>query len=127
MEMERKDFFNAIKDGFFEELSVDLNSFKGMIQGAMPIFGTLETNIENNEDGGKTITFIDNHKADIIIGNTEANIDDVDTDMSTTVMQLTLNGNGVIGTVSHSMRLFTRANKEQVLLLASFIGKKITF
>ncbi|MED2737584.1 hypothetical protein [Bacillus toyonensis] len=127
MEMERKDFFNAIRDSFFEELSVDLDSFKGMIQGAMPIFGSLESITEDNEDGGKTITFIDKHKADIIIGNKETDIDDVDTDMSTIVMQLTLNENGVIGTVSHSMGLFTRANKDQVLLLASFIGKKITF
>ncbi|WP_088362363.1 hypothetical protein [Bacillus cereus] len=126
MEMGRKEFFNAIRDGFYEELSVDLNGFKGMIQDAMPIFGTLETVIEDNEDGGKTITFTDKHKADIIIGTKETNIDDVNTDMSTIVMQITLNENGVIGTVSNSMRLFTRANKDQVLLLASFIGKKIT-
>lgn len=128
MEMGRKEFFEAIRDSFFEEQSVDLEGFKSMVQGAMPIFGTLEVVMEEGEKIGKTLTFIDNDKADFVIHSKDVNLDEVDTDMSTVVMKLTLDENCIIKTVSHDIGgFFTPANKELVLLLASFIGKKITF
>lgn len=125
--MKRSEFFEAIKDDFFNERTADFESFKSMVNGAMPVFGTLETTLEDNENG-KIITFIDNDKADLVISDADINVDEVETDMSTILMKLTLNKDGVIETVSHGIHgLFTPANKEKVLLLASFIGKKITF
>lgn len=128
MEMERKEFFEAIKDSFFEEKSVDFEGFKSMIRGAMPVFGTLGVEVKDEGEDEKIITFIDNDEADMIMGSEEVNINEVNTDMSTVLMELSLNSDGVIKTVSHGIGgFFTPTNKEQVLLLASLIGKKIHF
>lgn len=123
--MERNVFFEAIKDSFFEEVSADIDDFKKMVKGAMPVFGTLEMVIKDTEEG-KTITFIDHDEADIVIGPEGVNMDEINTDMTTELMTLTLDQEGIVKTVSHGISgFFTQANKEQVLLLASFIGKRI--
>ena len=124
--MDRKEFFKAIKDSFFEEKVTEFEAFKIMVKAALPVFGTLETNIEEHEDGKKTIQFIDRDEADIVVGENELDTYDLNTDMSTFVMQLTLDDKGIVETVEHGIQgLFTPANKDKVLLLASFIGKRI--
>lgn len=126
--MNRKEFYEVIKNDFFEERTASFSDFKHMLRGAIPVFGTLETSIEEGENGKKTITFIDNDKADVVIGPKNVNIDEVNMDMSTIIMKLNLNKEGTIETVSHNIGgFYTPANKENVLLFASFIGKKITF
>lgn len=127
MTLERKEFFDHIKEDFFEELTADFEGFKNMVHSVLPVFGTLETNITENEDGGKKIQFIDVDHADMVFAPKGIDPNEVNTDMTTTVMTLHLNEQNTIQIVEHGMHLFTPANKEKVLLLASFIGKKITF
>ncbi|QST02555.1 hypothetical protein IMZ31_24200 (plasmid) [Pontibacillus sp. ALD_SL1] len=125
--MNREQFFEAIKDGFFKEQKADLEGFKQMVKGALPVFGTLETTITDLSDG-KTITFIDRSEADMIYAPEGVDAEDVNTDMSSVIMELNVDTEGVIKTVSHGIQgLFTPSNKESVLLLASLVGKKIDF
>lgn len=127
MKLDRKAFFEQIKDGFFNDLSADFESFKSMISAAAPVFGRLETEIKEKEDGGKTVTFIDVDEADMVLAPEGVEEDEIDTDMSTIVMTIHLNEDNVIKIVEHSFGIFTPANKDQVLLYASLIGKKISF
>lgn len=129
-QMSRDEFFHAIAKDFFKDLTTDFDGLKSMIQGALPVFGELETEIEDKEDGGKKITFIDRDEAQIVMvgeGVDPEDLDDIDTDMSTTVATLHLNKEDRISIVEHSMHMFTPANKNNVLFLASLIGKKVDF
>lgn len=127
--MDRKEFFEAIKDDFFDnDLVVDFESFKDMLRAAVPVFGVLATETIEKEDGGKQIKFIDIDEADFVIApEGVTDIEDVDTDMTTTILTLHLNEANVITIVEHGFGIFTPANKEKVLLYASFIGKEMVF
>jgi hypothetical protein len=125
--MTRNEFFHEIAKSFFKDLTTDLDGLKDMIRGALPVFGTLETEITEKEDGEKYIRFIDKHEAQFVIAPEGVDTDDVDTDMSSVVIGLHLDKDGKIGVVEHNMHMFTRANKNSVLLCASLIGKIIDF
>lgn len=128
-QMSIQDFFNAIRDGFYDNnLSMDFGGFKDMICGALPVFGTLATEITDKEDGGKMIILVDVDEADLIMTPNGIEPEDVDTDMTTTICILHLNKDNVIQIVSqHGMGMITPRNKDAHLLLASLIGKKINF
>ena len=124
--MERKIFFNKIREGYFEKLKCDFEQFKDMVCGAMPVFGRLETDIIELKSG-KMIVFRDIDYAMFSIGPVGYEPTEEDLDMSGTIMTLTLNTKNEILLVEHRIKLFTTANKESVLFLGSLIGKTITF
>lgn len=129
-EINRNEFFHAITESFFKDLTTDFTGLCEMINGALPVFGMLAVKVEDMEDGDKRITFIDKDDADFVItgeGVSQEELDDLDTDMTTTVVTLYLDKEDKISIVDHSMNLFTPANKNHVLFLASLIGKKVLF
>lgn len=125
--MERTEFFEHIRDDFFSDLSADFEGFKSMIASALPVFGELKTEIIDKKNDWKSIRFIDVDEADLVFTPEGVDPSEVNTDMTTTITTLHLDENNVIKAVEHGFGLFTPANKNHVLLLASFIGKKITF
>jgi septum formation inhibitor-activating ATPase MinD len=126
-QMGRKEFFKAIAEGYFEDLTTDLQGMKDMISSAVPVFGTLEVEIEDKDTGGKKLTFIDRDDADLVLAPEGIDTDEVDTDMTTTIITIHLDEHDVIRIVEHGFNIFTPANKNFVLLYASLIGKKILF
>src|SRR5437763_6012822 len=126
-EMSREDFFNAIKDSFFENASTYMNGLQSMVQGAMPVFRTLVVETVNKVRG-KVITFVDIDFADLVMTPEGVEPEDVNKDMTTVLMTLHVDEHGIIHVVSqHGMNMFTPANKLQTLFLASLVGKKILF
>jgi hypothetical protein len=125
--MDRKEFYEHIKNDFFIERTANIEAFKIMVTSAAPVFGKLETEIEGKENGGRVIRFIDRDEADIVMAPEGVDTSEVNTDMSTVVMTLHLDEEDTIVVVEHGFKIFTRANKEQVLLYSSLIGKKISF
>lgn len=123
--MKRNEFYEQIKTDFFTQLTADFEGFKSMITSALPIFGELDTEIKHNEDGTKTIDFYDVDEADFVIA--PKGVDEVDTNMTSKALTIHLDKDDVITIVEHGFAIFTPANKQNVLLLASFIGKKIEF
>jgi hypothetical protein len=126
MTMDREDFFNAIKDDFFKELTMNIEDFKATLPGVIPIFGELETEILEKARG-KAIRFIDRDDAQIVLAPEGIDLDEVDTDMSTVALVVHLDKDDIITMVEHSFGIFTPANKSEVLFYASLIGKKISF
>ncbi|WP_336770468.1 hypothetical protein [Bacillus bombysepticus] len=126
-QMDRNLFFETIRDGFFANLSTDFKGLESMIGTAMPVFGTLETKIKEEANGHKVITFIDVDEAQLVIAPKGFDVSEVDTNMTTTLLTLHVNENGIIDTVEHGFGLFTPTNKKHVLFVASLIGKTITF
>lgn len=125
--MNRNEFYEQIKNDFFTNGTFDFEGFKSMVTSALPIFGELETEITPNEDGSKTVIFFDVDEAQVVIAPEGVSMGDIDTRMTTRALTLHLDENDVISLVEHGFGIFTPANKENVLLLASFIGKKIDF
>lgn len=125
--MTRQDFYNAIRDDFFENRTADFELFKSMVRGAAPIFGELKVEITEKEDGGKKIEFIDVDEAQFVLAPEGVDTDEVDTSMTTTALIIHLDKENVIQVVEHGFKIFTRANKSSVLLYAGLIGKKIDF
>lgn len=127
-EMNKLDFYAHIKDGFFDNLTADLNDFKEMIRTALPVFGVMKTMVKPNEDGTMTITFIDEASiADYIYPEPGEPAIALNADSSTIMLTIHLNKNNKITIVEHNFGMFTTANKEEVLLMASLIGKNISF
>lgn len=125
--MDKKEFFEKIKETYFEELTCDFEDFKTMLYGAIPVFGELETKITEKEDE-KIIVFRDIDSADAAFVSEGYKLDESDLDMSGTIMTLTLDKDNVIKLVENNAGgLFTKANKDIVLFLGSLIGKKIKF
>lgn len=124
--MDRDIFYEKIKDGYFDSLSATLENFESMVNGAMQIFGRLETEVIDLQSG-KIITFKDIDHAMFSIGPVGYEPTEEEMDMSGTVMTLRLDKDGFIQTVEHGLKLFTPANKAMILFLGSIIGKQITF
>jgi|GEM_PF-6474041 len=122
--MDKKVFFNEIKDNYFISQSCNLEDFKTMVCSVLPIFGELKTTIAIDENE-KIITFIDVDEADISFAPEDLVLTKEDLDMTAIVFRLVINSKGVIIMVEHNMDIFTCINKEFVLFLSSIIGNKI--
>lgn len=125
--MDRYDFYEHIRDNFFNNLTADFEKFKQMIIASAPIFGTLRVDITETEEGGKVISFIDVDEADAVFAPEGVDVDEINVDMTVTVVTLHLSTDNIIEVVEHGFNLFTPKNKDNVLLYASLIGKKIEF
>lgn len=122
--MTKKEFYDKIRDTYFDEGTCSLEEFKKMLSSAMPVFGELETKIEENEKE-IVITFIDRDEADEDFVPEEEGLTREDFDMSCIIITLYLGKDGTIKIVEHYLGIFTTANKDAVLFLGSLIGKKI--
>lgn len=123
----KQDFYEYIKASFFTDLTINFEAFKESMIHALPIFGELEVDIIPNEDGTKTVIFFDVDEAQFVLAPEGVTMGDVDTRMTTRALTLHLDEEDVITIVEHGFNIFTPANKDKVLLFASFIGKKINF
>lgn len=126
--MDRKDFFKAVANDYFESRTVQFDGFTEMIKGVMPVFGELKTEI-TEQDGSrkKTIVFVDIDEADAVFAPAGYTPSKEDLDMSTVLLKLTINTDGVIEIVEHGLGIFTPANKDLILFFGSLIGKIILF
>jgi hypothetical protein len=126
--MNRREFFQKIKEDYFNDLTCEFKDFKEMVCGVMPVFGVLEIEYVRVSDHEKVIIFKDIDEAMFVIGPEGSNVtleDLEDLDMSGQIMKITMDGENVIHLVEHGVRMFTPANKDTVLFLGSIIGKKL--
>jgi hypothetical protein len=123
--MKRRDFFEKIKEDYFNDLTCEFKDFKEMVCGVMPVFGVLEVEYNRISDHEKVIIFKDIDEAMFVIGPDGYDVTLEDLDMSGQVMKITMDGENVIHLVEHGVRMFTPANKDTVLFLGSIIGKKL--
>lgn len=105
--MNKKGFFNLVKDNYYENQETTLAELCEMYNCIAPIFGTLIIEIEKSNKN-TIIMFIDN-----------------DDGVFTTSMTLHLDKKNVIKAVEHGLSIFTSANKDLILFYGSLIGKKI--
>lgn len=113
--MNKQDFFNLVRDGYYEKQETTLEEFCEMYRYIIPIGGILKTKVELLEEDNTTtkITFIDE------------DIDNDNNDMSGISMIIYLDENNIIKTIEHGLSIFTPANKDLVLFYGSLIGKEI--
>lgn len=123
----KQDVYGMVKDTFFTDLTINFHAFKDSMMHALPIFGELEVDIVPNEDGTKTVIFFDVDEAEFVLAPEGVSMGDVDTRMATRALTLHVDEHDAVTIVEHGFKIFTPANKEKVLLFASFIGKKINF
>ena len=110
--MNKQDFFNLVRDGYYEKQKIDIDEFCDMYSSISPIFGILKTEIEKLEDNTTKITFIDEEINEVI-------------DISSISMVIYLDEKNIVKAVEHGISIFTPANKDLVLFYGSLIGKKI--
>ena len=122
--MNKQDFFNLVRDGYYEKQKINIDEFCKMYSSVTPIFGVLKTEIEKLEDNTTKITFIDEDICDYCINSKGEEVDEV-IDMSSIAMVMYLDENNIINAVQHGMSMFTPANKDLALFCGSLIGKKI--
>ena len=115
MKKQRELYLKKMINNCFEYKEYNLDDFTKIVKHIFPIFGTLEVEIIKDEDG-YNLKYIDK---DIYF------LEDKEIDMSTSVLNLSLNNEGVIDVIEHSYQIFTPANKNEVMFCASIIGKKI--
>lgn len=123
--LSKRDFFNLVRDDYFENLEIDVEGLESMLQTVIPVFGKLETVIIEDEEK-KKIEFIDNDHADVIFHPDGVNPEEIDTDMSNTLVTLYLDKENTINIVEHSMGMVTPANKDAFLWNGWLIGKKVS-
>jgi hypothetical protein len=123
--MKRREFFEKIKEDYFNDLTCEFKDFKEMVCGVLPVFGVLEIEYNRVSDHEKIIIFKDVDEAMFVIGPEGYDVTLEDLDMSGQVMKITMDGENVIHLVEHGVRMFTPANKDTVLFLGSIIGKKL--
>lgn len=122
--MNRKEFFNKVKNEYYETQSISLENFCKTYKKVAPIFGELEVKTEKLEDGEIKLIFIDKDEYDFAV-NSNGEIKNNYIDMSSVSMVLYLDKNGVVKTVENSITIFTPANKDLVLFCGSLIEKRI--
>ena len=123
--MERRIFFEQIKNSYFENLSSDFKEFKDTICAVMPVFGTVEIEYIRISEYEKIMIFKDIGEAMFVVGPEGYDVTLEDLDMSGMILKITMDGENVIHLVEHGIRMFTPANKDIVLFLGSIIGKKL--
>lgn len=122
--MTKKEFFDEIKNGYYELQTASLESFCEMYKFVAPIFGKLEVEIEKLEDGTSKLTFIDRDIYDFRINSNGEKVEEP-VDMSSVSMVLYLDADGIVKTVEHGISIFTPANKDLVLFYGGLIEKRI--
>jgi hypothetical protein len=126
MSPEKQAFLKSVQDDFFKDLRIDLDGLKDYASRAFTAFGTVEVKDEGvDEDGLIALRFIDNDTADMAFAPEGVEVSEEQMDMSTTLCTLYLDKTGLICGVSHGFKYFTPANKENVLMAAFLIGKKV--
>lgn len=100
-----------------------IDEFTDMVKHIFPVFGEIELDIKKIEGGyvidytDKDIVSIDNQLEDIIKKKK--------IDMSSKIIKLNTDENGVIKIIDSNYALFTPANKREVLFCASIINHRI--
>lgn len=116
---------NNLLDDMFEYREYDLDEFTKLVSGNFPVFGYLEVYLKE-EEGGYKLEYTDRDISKIVVPNSDGEeTEEREIDMSTRVLTLNLNENGVIKTIDHSYHLFTPANKREVVFCMYLINKKI--
>ena len=122
----KREFLQHIQDDFFEDLKINLEGLKDFVKKAFICFGTLEVKDEGlDADNDRVLKFIDNDSADVVCAPEGTDLSKVDTDMSSTLCKLYIDDKGVICGIEHGFGYFTSANKENVLMAAFLIGKRV--
>lgn len=126
MELKKQEFLKQIATDFFDVLTIEMEGLKDFVSRAFICFGTIEVKDEGlDEDGDRVLRFIDNDSADMVCAPEGTDLSKVDTDMSSTLCKLYIDAKGVICGIDHGFKYFTPANKENVLMAAFMIGKKV--
>lgn len=115
MKKQRELYLKEMINNCLEYKEYNLDDFTKIVKHIFPIFGILEVEIIKSEDE-YNLKYIDK---DIYF------LEDKEVDMSTGVLNLSLNNEGVIEVVEHNYQIFTPANKNEAMFCASIIGKKI--
>jgi hypothetical protein len=121
----KREFLQHIQDDFFEDLNINLEGLKDFVKKAFICFGTIEVEEEIDEDGDRVLTFIDNDSADVVCAPEGVNVSDIDTSMRSVLCKICIEDDGSISMIEHGFGLFTSANKENILMAAFMIGKKV--
>lgn len=121
----KKKFFERVAKDYFDDFTMNINDLSETIKSVAPIFGKLEVNIEELENGNKRVGFIDKDVADVVISSKSEEVDEKELDMSTRVLALTIDSNNSVKTVEHGISFLTPANKELILFFGCLINKKL--
>ena len=123
--MDRKDFFNLVKDDYYNDnASTTLTNFCKMYESVTPVFGTLKTKIEKQEHNVTKVTLIDEDISDYCIDANGNRVDEA-VDMSTISLIMYLNEDNIVIAIENKTPMFTNANKNLVLFYGGLIGKQI--
>jgi hypothetical protein len=126
--MDKKEFYDRIKDVYFEDIEISFQNLKDMVCSCMPIFGKLEVRIDDDEENEfKVIYFHDIDSADCMFAPEGYEIKTEDTNMNSIALELTINKQNIIQIINSSFLIITQANKYLILFLGSLIGKSIRF
>lgn len=125
MNPQKQEFFKHIQDDFFEDLRIGMEGLKDFVKKAFICFGTVEVKEEIDEDGDRVLTFIDNDSADVVCAPEGVDVSDVDTSMRSVLCKICIEDDGTISMIQHGFGLFNQNNKENVLMAAFMIGKKV--
>jgi len=129
MNPQKQEFLKHIQDDFFEDLRIGMEGLKDFVKKAFICFGTLEVKDEGlDADGDRVLRFIDNDSAAMVVslkGEDIPELSEEDLDMSSTLCKIYIDTKGVICGIDHGFNYFTTANKENILMAAFMIGKKV--
>ncbi len=125
MSPERQAFLKSVQDDFFKDLRIDLDGLKDFVSRTFICFGTVEVEDEIDEDGDRVLTFIDNDSADVVCAPEGVDISEIDTSMRSVLCKICIEDDGTISMIQHGFGLFNKNNKENVLMAAFMIGKKV--
>ncbi|EHQ90975.1 hypothetical protein [Desulfosporosinus youngiae] len=112
--MTENGFIQKIKDGYFEELTIELEELKKMLKEVMPVEGYVDSEMFE-EDGVITFVLKDYYNED-------------KWDVADLLCKLTVNSEGIIQVVEHDLpQLFNDKNKKISLFLSSLVGKRLNY
>jgi len=112
--MTENGFIQKIKDGYFEELTVELEELKKMLKEVMPVEGYVDSEMFE-EDGVITFVLKDYYNED-------------KWDVADLLCKLTVNSEGIIQVVEHDLpQFFNNKNKKIILFLSGLVGKRLNY
>lgn len=125
MKLQKQEFFKKICDDFFDELTITREGLADFVRKAFICFGDLEMEEAIDEDGDRVLTFIDNDSADMVCAPKGVDTSEVNTAMRSVLCKMCIEDDGTISMIEHGFGLFNQTNKENVLMAAFMIGKKV--